>query len=64
MRVKITSKSDPDKPSIVGMDKKTYDFLMESWKIPDDFKNDWETGIILETDDILEIEVLEGESND
>lgn len=59
MRVKITSKSDPDKPSIVGMDKKTYDFLMESRKIPDDFKNDWETGIILETDDILEIEVVE-----
>lgn len=38
MRVKITSKSNPDKPSIIGMDKKTYDFLMESRKIPDDFK--------------------------
>ena len=59
MRVKITSKSNPDKPSIIRMDKKAYDFLIESRKIPDDFKNDWETGIILETDDILEIEVLE-----
>ncbi len=59
MRVKITSKSNPDKPLIVGMDKKTYDFLMESRKIPDDFKKFYETRIILETDDILEIEVLE-----
>lgn len=52
MRVKITSKSDPDKPSIIGMDKKTYDFLIESRKIPDAFKKFYETRIILETDDI------------
>lgn len=39
MRVKITSKNNPDKPSIIGMDKKTYDFLIESRKIPDAFKN-------------------------
>lgn len=33
MRVKITSKSNPDKPSIIEMDKKTYDFLIESREI-------------------------------
>jgi hypothetical protein len=62
MRVKITSKSNPDKLSIIGMDKKTYDFLMESRKIPDAFKKFYETRIILETDDILEIEVLEDDN--
>lgn len=62
MRVKITSKSNSDKPSIIEMDKKTYDFLMESRKIPDAFKKFDETRIILETDDILEIEVLEDDN--
>ncbi|SES21823.1 hypothetical protein SAMN04487840_12418 [Streptococcus gallolyticus] len=59
MRVKITSKDNPSKPMVVGMSRKTYEILQKNREVPDDFKNDFETGIIIETDDILEIEVLE-----
>ncbi|WP_256201925.1 hypothetical protein [Streptococcus gallolyticus] len=41
------------------MSRKTYEILQKNREVPDDFKNDFETGIIIETDDILEIEVLE-----
>lgn len=59
MRVKITSKDNPLKPTIVGMSRKSYDFLLEECKTPDDLKRWSEAKIIIETDDILEIEVLE-----
>ncbi|WP_270311462.1 hypothetical protein [Streptococcus infantarius] len=59
MRVKITSKDSPSKPTIIDMSRKSYDFLLENCKTPDYLKEWSEAKTIIETDDILEIEVLE-----
>lgn len=34
MRVKITSKDSPSKPTIINMSRKLYDFLLENCKTP------------------------------
>ena len=59
MRVKITSKDNPLKPTIVNMSRKSYDFLLENCKTLDCLKQWSEAKTFIETDDILEIEVLE-----
>ncbi|MDO4912988.1 MAG: hypothetical protein Q3961_00375 [Bifidobacteriaceae bacterium] len=41
------------------MTREAYDALIESWKIPDDFKTFSESKIVFLTDDILTIEVQE-----
>lgn len=64
LRVKITSKDNPSKTVVVGMSRKTYEILQKNREVPDDFKGDFETGIIIETDDILEIEVLDNGNED
>ena len=56
MIVRITSKSG-EKTQIYNMTREAYDTLIESWKIPDDFKTFSESKIIFLTDDILKIEV-------
>ena len=56
MIVRITSKSG-EKTQIYNMTSEVYDALIESWKIPDDFKNFSESKIVFLTDDILKIEV-------
>ena len=58
MIVRITSKSG-EKTQIYNMTREAYDALIESWKIPDDFKNFSESKIAFLTDDILTIEVEE-----
>ena len=58
MIVRITSKSGA-KTQIYNMTREAYDTLIESWKIPDDFKTFSESKIIFLTDDILKIEVEE-----
>ena len=55
MIVRITSKSG--ETQIYNMTREAYDTLIESWKIPDDFKNFSESKIVFLTDDILTIEV-------
>ncbi|MCO4469922.1 hypothetical protein Si135_00052 [Streptococcus infantarius subsp. infantarius] len=59
MRVKITSKDSPSKPTIIDMSRKSYDFLLENCKTPDYLKEWSEAKTIIETDDILGIEVFE-----
>lgn len=59
MRVKITSKDSPSKPTIIDMSRKLYDFLLENCKTPDYLKEWSEEKVVIETDDILEIEALE-----
>ena len=54
MIVRITSKSG--ETQIYNMTREAYDTLVESWKIPDDFKNFSESKIVFLTDDILTIE--------
>ena len=56
MIVRITSKSGA-KTQIYNMNREAYDALIESWKIPDDFKTFSESKIVFLTDDILKIEV-------
>ena len=56
MIVRITSKSEA-KTQIYNMTREAYDALIESWKIPDDFKTFSESNIVFLTDDILTIEV-------
>ena len=56
MIVRITSKSGA-KTQIYNMTREAYDALIESWKIPDDFKTFSESKVIFLTDDILTIEV-------
>ena len=58
MIVRITSKSGA-KTQIYNMTREAYDTLIESWKIPDDFKTFSESKIVFLTDDILTIEVEE-----
>ena len=55
MRVKITSKDSPSKPTIIDMSRKSYDFLLENCKTPDYLKEWSEAKTIIETDDILGI---------
>lgn len=59
MKVKITSKDNPSKPMVVDMSRKTYDFLLENCKTPDYLKEWSEAKTIIETYDILGMEVLE-----
>ena len=58
MIVRITPKSGA-KTQIYNMTREAYDALIESWKIPDDFKTFSESKIVFLTDDILKIEVVE-----
>lgn len=64
LRVKITSKDNPSKPVVVGMSRRTYDFLLENCKTPDYLKEWSEAKTIIETDDILGIEVLDNGNED
>ena len=56
MIVRITSKNGA-KTQIYNMTREAYGALVESWKIPDDFKTFSESKIVFLTDDILTIEV-------
>ena len=58
MIVRITSKNGA-KTQIYNMTREAYGALVESWKIPDDFKIFSESKIVFLTDDILKIEVEE-----
>lgn len=59
MRVKITPKDSPSKPTIINMSRKLYDFLLENCKTPDYLKERSEAKTIIETDDILGIKVFD-----
>ena len=58
MIVRITPKNGA-KTQIYNMTREAYDTLIESCKIPDDFKTFSESKIVFLTDDILTIEVEE-----